>query len=138
MRQPGLCFCLQAVKLGVFFREIIGVNRGIKDAAGVFHDLGGLQQRAVLMYLFPQPCGDGRQITLAHAAPNVHILLHVPQHLGAVSAAQGVRGEIAEGAARPVAVLQAAALVVGDVDAKILFIQPVPLVGDGSPRTCGA
>ena len=74
-------------------------------AAGILHHVGRLHQPAVLVDLFPQPRRDGCEVALCRRAPDVHVLLHPAEHLSAVGTAQRVRREVAERAARPVAVL---------------------------------
>ena len=87
--------------------------------------------------MLPQPAGDAGQVALGDAAPHVHVPLHAAQHLGAVGAAQGVGREVAEGAAGPVGILQAAAGVVGHVHPEIFLVEPVPLRRD-VPHVQGA
>ena len=81
---------------------------------------------AVLVHLFPQPAGDSGEIPVGHAAVYIEFLLHVMEHLGTVGIAQSVRREVAEGTARPVAVLQAALAVIGNLHAQILLVQLCP------------
>ena len=94
----------------------------VKFAARILHDSGRLQQLPVLVDMFPQPAGHAGEAAPRHLSKYVELLLHVVQHLGAVRIAQRVGREIAEGAAGPVAVLQTALAVIGDLHAQIFLI----------------
>ena len=63
---------------------------------------------------------NGGEISRRHGGVHVHGALHPLQHLGAVSAAQGIGGEISDGPAGPVAVLQDAAPVIRHLQAKVI------------------
>lgn len=78
-----------------------------------------------------QPALDLAQIAQGDVLPQVgQFLFHAQQHLRAVGAAKGVGGEIADAAAGPVGILQAALGIIGDVNAQILLVEPVPGSGD--------
>ena len=81
--------------------------------------------------LFTEPAGDAGQVALGNVSINVtQILLHLGNDLCTVGTAQRIGGEVADHAACPVAVLEAAVLVVGDIHAQIFLVHAVPLGGN--------
>ena len=82
------------------------------------------------MDVLTEPGGDGGDVALGDViGDGADVGFHHMLHLGTVGAAQGVGGEVADGAAGPVAVLEAALGIVGHIHAQVLLVQPVPLGG---------
>ena len=78
-----------------------------------------------------QPGADGLEVTARDDALEVHAAgAHGVEQLGAVGSAEGVGREVAEVAARPVHVLQAAQRVGGHVEAEVALVALVPQAGD--------
>ena len=70
---------------------------------------------------------DGRKIAGLEALVHIDRLFHLAKQLCAVGAAKRVGREVADAAARPMAVLQNAVLVVRHVDAEVFLVKAVPL-----------
>ena len=118
---------LQAVELTVLFFKVARVGRRVELLAQrLLQQCARLLEAAVLPDVLAVPRVDGREVTALQAVLHVDRFLHLAQQLRAVGAAERVGREVAHAAARPVAVLQNAVLVVRHVDAEVLLVKSVP------------
>ena len=101
-----------------------------RAAARALEDLGRREPAAVAVDLLAQPLAERRQV--AGADPLVEVVDvaagGLPQ-LAGDHVAEAVGGEVAEGAAGPVDVLEDAAGVVGDLEAEVVAVARVPGLG---------
>jgi len=108
---------LQLINLIKLFGQVIHIESRIKvsaaDAADQFHRRF---DGAVPVNFVRQPANHGLKISRRDAGVHIQFFFHGLHELRAVGAADGIAGEVAEVSARPMAVLQNAARIIGHVD----------------------
>ena len=119
---------LQTVNFAVLLLKVLRVDRRVElFAKRLLQERAGLFEAAVLPDVLAVPRVDGREIAGLEALVHIDRLSHLAKQLRAVGAAERVGREVADAAARPMAVLQHAVLVVRHVDAEIFLVKAVPL-----------
>lgn len=99
-------FPLQVIQPRVFFRQVVRIVFCIKLPAGHFKQGAGAVEASVAVDVVVEPSFDLGEVAFGHILPDAsHLGFHGCQHLGTVSAAQGVGGEVADAAAGPVGIL---------------------------------
>ena len=121
---------LKVIYFRIFFLEVIGVVRGVKLFTECFtEESGGCFQTTVLPNAVTIPLIDRSESAFLQALFNVNCFLHLVEQMCAVGTSESVGGEITDSAARPMAILKHAALVIGNVDTQIFLVKSVPFCG---------